>query len=368
MTKTIELCKALLQNRTVSLRELAQLLGFLESTRPAVWLAPLHFRHLQYCLIQQLALNKGSYGQPRISPIASKERTTMVDFQYPPGERQSNTPSILRDDHNVGRVKAGLGCCMRSSDNKGHLVITGTLVSHEHLGAQSSLSCDPIISQTQDKYLNKVATRQYNRSLLHQQQRRHPFTRVDGSDNGVVDVVSQQKHLHSSRASARSTELPGGRQSIEDMHRLDRLENPTKAHQTIPGRQEHRPLRYEADAPVTTLRQLAPRSESHRSRWIFSKLRNFERLRLPPVQSNTTNTNQSSERQNHYFPSGPSVARADLVVFTTSTGNQSASSLTFNTRNTEESHRSNNDASNVPTTTSSRLACFQRSCSTVGLP
>ena len=46
------------------------------------------------------------------------------------------------------------------------------------------------------------------------------------------------------------------------MHRLDRLENPTKAHQTIPGRQGHRPLRYEADAPVTTLRQLAPRSET----------------------------------------------------------------------------------------------------------
>ena len=61
VTKTIELCSALLQNRTVSLRELAQLLGFLELTRPAVWLAPLHFRHLQYCLIQQLAQNKGSY-------------------------------------------------------------------------------------------------------------------------------------------------------------------------------------------------------------------------------------------------------------------------------------------------------------------
>ena len=214
---------------------------------------------------------------PRVSPIASKERTSMVDFQYPPGERQSNTPTILRDDPNVGRVKAGLGCCMWSSDNKGQLVLTGRLVSHKHLRGQSSLSCDPIISQTQEKYINKVATRQYNRSLLHQQQRRHPLTRVDGSDNGVVDVVSQQKYLHSSRASARSTELPGG-QSIEDMHRLDRLENPTKAHQTIPGRQGHRPLRYEADAPVTTLRQLAPRSESHRSRCIFSKLGNFEGL------------------------------------------------------------------------------------------
>ena len=106
---------------------------------------------------------QGFLRRPRVSPTASKERTSMVDFQYPPGERQSNTPTILRDDYNVGRVKAGLGCCMRSSDNKGQLVLTGTLVSHKHLRAQSSLSCDPSISQTQDKYINKVATRQYNR-------------------------------------------------------------------------------------------------------------------------------------------------------------------------------------------------------------
>ena len=303
----------------------------------------------------------------RMSPITSKGQTTMVDFQYPPGERQSNTPSILRDDHNVGRVKAGLGCCMRSSDNKGQLVLTGTLASHKHIRAQSSLSCDSIISQTQNKYVNKVATRQYNRSLLHKQQREHPLTGADGSDIGVVDVVSQQRHLHSSRTSARSTELPGG-QSIEDMHRFERLEAPTRTHQTVPARQGHRPLCYEADAPVTTLCQLAPRSESHRSRCIFSKLGHFEGLRLSPVQSNTTNSNQSSERQNHHCPSGPSVARADLVAFTTSTGNPSASSPTFNTTNTEEPRRSNSDASNVPTNTSSRLACFKRSCSTVGLP
>ena len=197
--------------------------------------------------------------------------------------------------------------------------------------------------------------------------RRKKITRADGSDTGVVDVVSLERHLHSSRTSARSTEFPGG-QSIEDMHRLERLEAPTKTHQTVPGRHGRRPLCYEADAPVTTLCQLAPRSEIHRSRCIFSKLGHFEGLRLSPVQSNTTNSNQSSERQSHHCPSDPSVARADLVAFTSSTGNPSASSPTFNTRNTEEPRTSNSDACNVPTTASSRLACFERSCSTVGLP
>ena len=44
---------------------------------------------------------QGFLRRPRVSPIGSKERTSIVDFQYPPGERQSNTPTILRDDHNA---------------------------------------------------------------------------------------------------------------------------------------------------------------------------------------------------------------------------------------------------------------------------
>ena len=74
VTKTTQLCYSLLQRNPVSLRRLAQLLGFLESTRPAIWLAPLHFRHLQNRLIQQVTLNKGSYeGLVFLEPLAQRE-------------------------------------------------------------------------------------------------------------------------------------------------------------------------------------------------------------------------------------------------------------------------------------------------------
>ena len=59
--KSSQSARSLLKENPISLHLLAQLQGFLESCRPAVWLAPLHFRHLQSCLIQQVALNKGSY-------------------------------------------------------------------------------------------------------------------------------------------------------------------------------------------------------------------------------------------------------------------------------------------------------------------
>ena len=74
VAKVLDLCKSLLKENPISLHLLAQLQGFLESCRPAVWLAPLHFRHLQSCLIQQVALNKGSYqGTVLLDPQAREE-------------------------------------------------------------------------------------------------------------------------------------------------------------------------------------------------------------------------------------------------------------------------------------------------------
>ena len=305
--------------------------------------------------------------QSHLSPPASKGRATMVDCQYPSGQRQSTTPTILRNDHNIGRVKAGLGRCMRPSNNQGQLVRTGTITTHKRARAQGSLLSNPILSKAQIKHVNKIAARQYNCSRLCEQQGGHTFTRTRGTDPGVMEVVSEQGYLHSSSSSARNTELPGG-QRVENMHRPQRLEDSPKPHQTVPFRQGHRPFRYEADAPVTTLCELAPGSSGHCGRCIFSKLGNFKRVRLPPVQSNTTNFTQSNEGRSHHRPSGASVAGTDLVALATSTGNQPASSPAIYTGDTEEPCRPNNDTSDVPTLTSSRLDSFQRSCSTVGLP
>ena len=73
VAKVLDLCKFLLKKNPISLH-LAQLQGFLESCRPAVWLAPLHFRYIQSCLIQQVALNKGSYqGTVLLDPQAREE-------------------------------------------------------------------------------------------------------------------------------------------------------------------------------------------------------------------------------------------------------------------------------------------------------
>ena len=50
-----------LASASITLRNLAGLIGLLESERPAIWRAPLHFCHLQSDLIRGLQMNQESY-------------------------------------------------------------------------------------------------------------------------------------------------------------------------------------------------------------------------------------------------------------------------------------------------------------------
>ena len=59
--KILECCCRLLVSQSITLRNLASLIGLLESSRPAISRAPLHFRHLQSDLIRGLKMNQESY-------------------------------------------------------------------------------------------------------------------------------------------------------------------------------------------------------------------------------------------------------------------------------------------------------------------
>lgn len=59
--KILACCRLFLASPSITLRNLASLIGLLESSRPAIWRAPLHFRHLQSDLIRGLHLNQESY-------------------------------------------------------------------------------------------------------------------------------------------------------------------------------------------------------------------------------------------------------------------------------------------------------------------
>ena len=76
VTKTLILCRQILTAETVSLRSLAQLLGLLESHRPAIWKAPLHFRHQQAQLIQDLQKHNHQYNV--CAPLTRASKTELT--------------------------------------------------------------------------------------------------------------------------------------------------------------------------------------------------------------------------------------------------------------------------------------------------
>ena len=72
--KILDCCRRLLVSQSITLRNLASFLGLLESSRPAIWRAPLHFRHLQSDLIRGLQMNQESYDAViALSPSARVE-------------------------------------------------------------------------------------------------------------------------------------------------------------------------------------------------------------------------------------------------------------------------------------------------------
>ena len=283
VTKTTQLCYSLLQRNPVSLRRLAQLLGFLESTRPAIWLAPLHFRHLQNRLIQQVTLNKGSYeGLVFLEPLAQRELQWWIsNIQQINGSLIHPPTYELTITSDASKLGWGGGGHMRPPYSQGQLVRAGAFNAHQHIRTQSSLSDNQYIPETQDKHVNKVKARQYNRSRVHKQQRGDTFPKLNNVVNGAVELVCQPKYLHTGRTLASSSELPSG-QRIENVCRFERLENSPEPHQEVPSGQRHRPLCNQTDTPAPTLCELASRPTRVRNRCIYSKLGHFERLRLPP--------------------------------------------------------------------------------------
>ena len=47
-------CRNLLKTQQLSIRQISRVLGLLEFTRPAIWAAPLHYRHIQLLQIESL--------------------------------------------------------------------------------------------------------------------------------------------------------------------------------------------------------------------------------------------------------------------------------------------------------------------------
>ena len=122
-----------------------QLQGFLESCRPAVWLAPLHFRHLQFNPTGSVEQGVVSGHRPPRPP--SSRGAPVVDHQHQMGEWKPNSPPSDRDGDDLRRLQDGVGCHLRQSVNQRTLVKAGKRPPYQRLRAKSDLFSDTSFSE-----------------------------------------------------------------------------------------------------------------------------------------------------------------------------------------------------------------------------
>ena len=362
----LDLCKSLLKENPISLHLLAQLQGFLESCRPAVWLAPLHFRHLQSCLIQQVALNKGSYqGTVLLDPQAREELQWWITNIkrvngspiHPPA-----TEMVITSDAS----KMGWGATFGNLSTNGRWSKQESDLHINVLELKATLLAIQAFLKKSVESSGETPSRQHNSSDVCQQPRRDSITQSHVIDTRTVELVPTTQHSDHCRTPPGCLECPG-RQRVADIYRFQRLETTTRNNTIFPQGQRDRSLRHKTDQSMKELCELATRPTCCGDGRFFNRLESDERICVSTIQSHPTDINEGYKRQCEHSASSTSVTNPTLVA-TTATAHSPTSSTSPRIPNSSTRPvQSQGNPSNVPETATSRLDYFQQLCTTAGL-
>ena len=121
----------LLVREKLTLRKLANLIGILESSRPAIWRAPLHFRHLQINLIKDLQ--------------ASQKNVRLL---YIP----------------MSKIQDRVGMVAHARQNQLQVVRTGSKNAYQLSRANGSVSSSTVLPESKNAHDHIVTNRQHESS------------------------------------------------------------------------------------------------------------------------------------------------------------------------------------------------------------
>ena len=161
-------------------------MGLLESSRPANWWSPLHFRHLQSDLIMGLQMNQESYDALIVlSPSARVELAWWLKDTL----SANGSPVLLPPLDMIittDASKKGWGAVHRSLQTNGTWSQKESLQHISYLELKASFFGFENLSQRQVS-LNRISTvKQHDRHCLHQQQK--GYTRSPTYDSGLRDA------------------------------------------------------------------------------------------------------------------------------------------------------------------------------------
>ena len=279
--KILDCCRRLLVSQSITLRNLASLLGLLESSRPAIWRAPLHFRHLQSDLIRGLQMNQESYDASiALSPSARAELAWWLKHTLNANGSPVHLPlpdMIITTDTS----KKGWGAVHQSLQTNGRWSQKESLQHINYLELKASFFGSENLSQRQVSRNRFSAVRQHNRHRLHQQQR--GYTLSPTYDSGLRDVglVSGKRHLCDSFSHPRKRQRLC-RQGVQRIQGHERVEVGPNSYSAFPAELSDGSVCESKNQPTRGLHQLEARSRSHPHRRLYNKLGSSTGLCLPP--------------------------------------------------------------------------------------
>ena len=363
--KILDCCRRLLVSQSITLRNLASLIGLLESSRPAIWRAPL----------SSLAIrpDKGPTNEPGVlrrldCPVTEcQSRTCLVVETHPQCKRQSCTPSSTGYDHHNRHLHERLGCSASILSDQWPMVPKRVSPTHQLSRTKGVLFGLENLSQRQVSRIRISATRQHDRHRLHQQQRGYTFPPT--YDSGIRDVglVSGKRHPCDSFSHPRKRQRLSG-QGVQRIHGHERLEVGPNNYSAFSAELSDRSICESSNQSTRGLHQLETRPGSHPHRRLHDQLGYSTGLCLPPLQSDIENPDEGNNRPNGTNSRCSSLAGPALVAGSAETSNISASVAPEQSNPVNGPDRPEPRSSNVSSSSLGRVSHLYQRFQAEGIP
>ena len=305
--------RKLMREKTISARNLAQLLGKMNATVCVIPPAPLFYRHLQMALSNTLERNNQNYEADNLTN-RMPQQTGLVE--HPHVEMEWQVPPEEGDRPNRFRcIPDRMGSPLFSPINRRSMVKSRSNNAHQLSGTTGSYLGSQVICQAQVQDVNLAENRQYHSSGIHKQSGRHSLQRPCLLDEESMDVVPGEKHPHNSTVSSRIPEY-SSQCGVSSGDQQDGLEaessyickNKPTVWPTGSG-----PICNPSFNSMPTLLQLAARSLCRSHRRLPSELDTPEGLRQSSMEFDRQNNISGSISTGQDCPASPSLENTAVV-------------------------------------------------------
>ena len=285
-------CRNLLKTQQPSIRQISRVLGLLEFTRPAIWSAPLHYRHIQLLQIESLRRTCDFDTQVNLSKEAKLDLIWWTNNLPSLGGSPILPPTA--DLTIFGCIQNRMGSIMGDSSNRRPMEHSRVPGAYKHPGAQGSFLCPEVVYEGSEQEGDLSQNRQLDCSSISEQQGRYPLPSVTPLDTGDMEVVRDQTPLSFSSTCSRQEQCNcgGGISQNERPQRLeDRFDCYSAPNQGVPNRS----LCVSPDTSTEQIRQLAARSGCDPCGRVHNELDKFDSVRFSAIQPNSRRPSQDQE-------------------------------------------------------------------------